>query len=83
MRRSRLILKLVAAGSLVFAVLGGSQPATAFRHCTPQETNLCSQMGGPKVVCGNLHACFQNSCFAQCSGFTTNCSPADDQCRIL
>jgi hypothetical protein len=83
MRKSGLILKLVAAGYLVFAVLGGSQPATAYRQCTPQENSVCSQMGGPKVVCSNFHYCFQNSCFAKCSGFTTNCSPADDQCRIL
>jgi hypothetical protein len=82
MKRSRLFLKLVTAGALVTAVLGFAQPSRAYRECTSAENYTCSQMGGPKVVCTSFHYCFQNSCFAKCSGFT-NCSPADDHCLIL
>ena len=83
MKRTQLSLKLVTAGALLFGALWFPQPSTAYRQCTPDENYTCSRMGGPKVVCSPYHYCFQNSCYAQCSGFTTNCVPADNNCEPI
>jgi hypothetical protein len=72
LKRGPWILKVVVAVVLVFGALGFTKPAAAYRECTSQEYQYCSQFSGPAVTCGPYQQYFSNSCFAHCSGFT-NC----------